>query len=294
MCPGPGRDGSLPSAARHGGVQARALGDAQLGHFLSAGGVDAHRPHHLRIGGPTPTRRGRGESGSAGRHVHITLSPGRWHKGEGLGSLGLLTVPHSCTLSPPASSQEHLPTPVGLIPSPSREMPGACTGHAAPPLARLLPAPSLICSSLASCCSQPPRHSSTWVVAPAGPSVRPPSSLCPSPLLMAVPCTRRHPTPNLFCSAPSTCHTCGPCVLSSDRPPCTAQSLGAQCRWTLHREPPSFADKAATSSSSYICAHMCWNIYPVGRFPPRTTSVYISNVDRRPSRAGPAPPPDCV
>lgn len=159
--PGPGRDGSLPSAARHGGVQARALGDAQLGHFLSAGGVDAHRPHHLCIGGPTPTRRGRGESGSAGRHVHITLSPGRWHKGEGLGSLGLLTVPQSCTLSPPASSQEHLPTPVGLIPSPSKEIPGACTGHAAPPLARLPPAPSLIYSSMASCCSQSPRHSPT-------------------------------------------------------------------------------------------------------------------------------------
>lgn len=59
-CPWPGRDGCLPSAARHSGVQARALGDTQLGHLLGAGGVDAHRPHHLRVGGPTPAHRGGG------------------------------------------------------------------------------------------------------------------------------------------------------------------------------------------------------------------------------------------
>lgn len=55
---GPGRDGCLPSAACHSRVQARALGDAQLGYLLSAGGVDAHRPHHLLVGGPAPAHRG--------------------------------------------------------------------------------------------------------------------------------------------------------------------------------------------------------------------------------------------
>lgn len=77
--PWPGRDGCLPSAARHSGVQARALGDTQLGHLLSTGGVDAHGPHHLRIGGSTPAH---GDGGfrsrvSAGWRAHILPSLGR-------------------------------------------------------------------------------------------------------------------------------------------------------------------------------------------------------------------------
>lgn len=77
--PWPGRDGCLPSAACHSGVQARALGDTQLGHLLSTGGVDAHGPHHLRIGGSTPAH---GDGGfrsrvSAGWRVHILPSLGR-------------------------------------------------------------------------------------------------------------------------------------------------------------------------------------------------------------------------
>lgn len=66
--PGP-RDGRLASAARHGGVQAGALGDAQLGHLLGTGGMDAHRPHHLLVGGPTPARGGQGSSGDELAHV---------------------------------------------------------------------------------------------------------------------------------------------------------------------------------------------------------------------------------
>ena len=50
-------DGRLASAAGYCGVQARALGDAELGHLLRTGGVDAHCPHQLLVGGPTPARR---------------------------------------------------------------------------------------------------------------------------------------------------------------------------------------------------------------------------------------------
>lgn len=45
----------LTSAAGDGGVQAGALGDADLHHLLSAGGVDAHRLQQVGVRGPTPT-----------------------------------------------------------------------------------------------------------------------------------------------------------------------------------------------------------------------------------------------
>lgn len=49
------RDGGfLTSAAGHGGVQARALGDVELGQLLGAGGVDPYRLHQVRDGGPAP------------------------------------------------------------------------------------------------------------------------------------------------------------------------------------------------------------------------------------------------
>lgn len=49
-----GGRGALTSAARHGGVQPRALGDADLGGLLGAGRVDAHCLQQVAVGGAAP------------------------------------------------------------------------------------------------------------------------------------------------------------------------------------------------------------------------------------------------
>lgn len=46
--------GALTSAAGDGGVQARALGDADLGGLLGAGRVDAHSLQQVGVGGAAP------------------------------------------------------------------------------------------------------------------------------------------------------------------------------------------------------------------------------------------------
>lgn len=168
------------------------------------------------------------------------------------------------TLAPPASSQKHLPTPVGPTPSPSKKMSAVAKWPHLPPdplslaPAWPLPLPAHQTQLYLGC-------GSTW--SRCGPS----SSVRLSPLFTTAACTYPAPLP----ARSSARH---PALTAQVPPACSPRPVHslARCVWAPHRALPSH-------SSSYFCAHSCWDGYLVGRVPPRMTGVFISHVDRGPS-----------
>lgn len=200
--------------------------------------------------------------------VHVALSPGRWHTGGHLRSLGLLTPsqpwPPPSLLQPAARNTcQHLWDPSYLPPRKCLQWP---SGPAScppppepPPLAPARPpaAPTPPDTVLLGLWLRPVLLWAHFLSLPE-PTFYSRSLDLPSP-----------PPSPLFRSAPGTYHASAACML-----PTHCALLGTLCVGT---------HKARPSHSSYVCAHACWNGYPVGRVPPQMTGVFISHVDRGPS-----------